>query len=174
MRIDFEHLGHPVVLHGFDGDHVTRTIQKNKNFYEAEMLGHITTLEPTNSIVDVGANIGNHSVYFGLFTDAQEVIAIEPYPPAAKLLTINLAANKLGSKVVQYNCAVGAKTGVVGLQPGKRSNMGNTKVVSGHDIELKRLDDIARNREVSIIKIDVEGYELEVVRGAIEIISNQR
>jgi len=173
MKIKFVHNGQIVTIYGPEKDHIACVIQQSKNFYEPEMLQFINGLHPRGTIIDVGANIGNHSVYFGLFTDATKVISIEPYGVAAELLRRNIEANNLSRVVTQFDCALGSRNGVVGIRPGRDTNIGTTRVIKGVGIELKKLDDIARCEPVSIIKIDVEGYELEVLKGAREILQAQ-
>ena len=75
--------------------------------------------------------------------------------------------NRLGSTIDQKNFALGAREGNVGLRPGPSRNIGHTKTVKGDQVQLRRLDDVVDD-EVSMIKIDVEGYELEVLKGAVE------
>ncbi len=173
MLVQFEHGGIPVSLEGFDGDHITRVIKRTHDFFEAEILKSVGDLDPTGAIVDVGAFIGNHSVYFGLFTDASEVIAIEPNPVALPLLETNIDLNGLSSKVQMINCAVGAEEGIVGMREGRRFNRGRTVVVEGSDTKLRTLDDIVGDTEVSVLKVDVEGYEAKVFKGASELLSQQ-
>ncbi|WP_444677467.1 hypothetical protein [Halomonas sp. E19] len=55
-------------------DHIQNIIKYNKTFYEVGMLEDARSRVPANGVVlDIGANIGNHSIYFGLFSDASKV-----------------------------------------------------------------------------------------------------
>jgi protein O-GlcNAc transferase len=173
MLVQFEHGGVPVSLEGFDGDHITRVIERTRDFFEAEVLEYIGDLNPTGTIVDIGAFIGNHSVYFGLFTGADEVLAIEPNPAALELLGKNINSNGLGGKTKIIACALGASAGSVGLREGRSSNRGHTLVTGGTETKLQTLDDTVGGRKVSVLKIDVEGYESEVLRGATKLLTDQ-
>jgi len=174
MQTTFEQLGKQVTIEGSAHDHIFRTIQTSGDFYEREMLDYMASLNPTGSVVDVGANIGNHSVYLGLFTNSPRIIAIEPYLKASEYLKGNIATNKLGDIVVQEHCALGAANSRVGLKPGPARNIGHTKVREGSDIALRPLDEVVMHDKVSIIKVDVEGYELEVLKGAAETLARQK
>jgi len=173
MIVDFDHAGRAVSLEGFDGDHVSMTIERSRAFYEHELLDYVGGLNTTGAIVDVGAYIGNHSVFFGMFTEADRVLAIEPNNIASLLLRRNIAANDLGGLVVPLEHAVGATTGTVGLRIGKPSNLGHTSVVQGDEVELLPLDEVVRDEKVSVLKIDVEGYELNVLQGAAQLLADQ-
>ncbi|HEY4964117.1 MAG TPA: FkbM family methyltransferase [Candidatus Saccharimonadales bacterium] len=173
MLIDFEHAGSPVLIEGFDGDHITREIERTSEFYEIELLRYIGNLYRTGTTIDVGAFIGNHSVYFGMFTEASKVIAVEPNPLAVEHLRRNIESNNLCARVDVVQAAAGAITGEVGIKQGRRRNRGHTVVVSGTDVILRTIDDIVGDDEVSVLKVDVEGYELEVLKDAGQLLSRQ-
>ncbi|MFZ4215383.1 hypothetical protein ACOZB2_28835, partial [Pantoea endophytica] len=60
-------------------DFIQNVIKSNRRFYEPEMLADIAARTKLGStILDIGANIGNHSVYFGLFCGAKKVMSFEP------------------------------------------------------------------------------------------------
>lgn len=170
----FEYQNRQVILHGLVGDHISTTINHTRSFYELPMLECIGGLTLGGTVVDVGANIGNHSVYFGLFTGADKVLAFEPYPLVARLLRENIIANGLRGRIEHRDYALGATTGRVGIRPGPAHNRGHTKVVDGSDVMQRRLDDIVGDEDVSLMKVDVEGNELQVLQGATGLISNQR
>jgi protein O-GlcNAc transferase len=171
-ELSWRFLGTDVKLSGLAGDHITKSIEKSNGFYEQEMLEEIAALQPNATVVDVGANIGNHSVFFALFTSAARVVALEPYEVAFNLLESNLAANQLDCKVKALRCAVGADKGRCGLKVG-RGNIGHTVVKEGEEIAVETLDEILKAEEVSVIKIDVEGFEGEVLKGARKLLREQ-
>jgi len=176
MRIDFEHAGQQVILHGFEGDHISKVIQETGDFYEISLLEYAASLEPHDTAVDVGANIGNHTVFLGMFTPVERIVAIEPYLPAVDLLERNIKANSIGNKVVQHTCAVGIANERLKLIPGKFTNRGHTSVrkVWGYgEMTARPLSELVADEEVSMVKIDVEGYEFEVLVGALELITAQ-
>jgi|SRR5665213_413891 len=181
MINQFEHWGVPITLEGFDGDHISETIRRTGDFFEPEFLrtvwDYVVTMERdrrSSVVVDVGAYIGNHTVLFGTFLPVQQVIAVEPNPKAFEVLQRNIAANNLGNMVVPYQCALGSAPGEAGIELGKESNLGHTRITEGNDVEVRTLDDIVpEDKRVSVIKIDVEGAELDVLKGASRLLAEQ-
>ncbi|PSO43387.1 hypothetical protein BRC19_00795 [Candidatus Saccharibacteria bacterium QS_5_54_17] len=158
---------------GIDGN-VIRTLGKGR-FYEPGMLKFIEKLEPEGTIIDVGANIGNHAIYLGAFTDCQKVIAIEPHPGINQHLTDNVEQNGLASKIDVHHIAVGDKAGKCNIESNSERYRGTAQVLpdSQGSIPIKKLDNLAQKRKVSVIKIDVEGFEPQVLRGSSNILSRQ-
>jgi len=116
-------------------------------------------------VIDIGANIGNHSLYFSDYF--KKVISFEPNDRTFKVLKLNA---ELVDNVDCYN---------VGLSDqNKKSymvenmlNMGGSKVVDEQstetkEIQLIRLDDFEGLENIKLIKIDVEGHELNALKGA--------
>jgi len=173
-RFDGERYGR---LAGVIGDHISDKIRVFGR-YELDELQALDAfvLERlpgrTRCCVDVGANIGNHCLHFS--TRFDKVLAFEPNPLAVDLLRWNLRANAI------HNVTVHA----VGLaeQPSTATmsivdrNLGATHLdaQSGADssggehvhVTLARGDDLLLAEDVvDMIKIDVEGFELDVLRG---------
>lgn len=118
--------------------------------------------------VDVGANIGSYSILASGVCGA-ETVAIEPSPEAADALQANVDLNGLNDKVHIWRCAVGAQTGTVRLTQGFDCV---NRVVDGAGEELsievpqQTLDELLNGEPPTLLKIDVEGYEHAVLRGA--------
>ena len=71
-------------------DHMATLIKANRMFYELDVLMKCREIYlPGTAVVDVGANIGNHSVFFGAVLGAR-VHAFEPYRPSFELLQMSL------------------------------------------------------------------------------------
>jgi FkbM family methyltransferase len=173
-----------------DRDHIVRCIRETSTFYEADLLEYLAACGPRGGVyIDVGANIGNHSVFFGRFL-AEHVISIEPTPRLIPILKRNLTMNGVSNHTV-YACGVGAMTGTAQLiaPPGGEFNVGQTRLqVESADIPdrtglvpVSTLDDIAQGflrsapqRFISLVKIDVEGMELDVLRGATRLLEEHR
>lgn len=143
------------------------------DFYERYMLKDIASRYNGGIIVDVGANVGNHTVFFGLLARSQAgaVIAIEPGQDAFALLTENVVTNGLSETVKCLNVAAGDKHGTVSLAAGSATNNGAMRVVAEGDnvletVAVEPLADLLDGADpIAIIKIDVEGYEIAVLRG---------
>lgn len=153
-------------------DYIKEKIISNANFYEEDLLSEISRLPiAEGAFCDVGANIGNHSVFFSRILD-RDVYAFEPVPESYGLLSENLVLNDVASQVQAFNVAVGASesTGVMHVH---QTNLGASKLVEeeGGGVRISTLDSILPSESnIALIKIDVEGFECEVLRGAVDTI----
>ncbi|MFV0243844.1 MAG: FkbM family methyltransferase [Qingshengfaniella sp.] len=154
-------------------DHIQMIVRQSGKFYEQKMLIELTALLPENpTIVDIGANIGNHSLFFAMIAEAK-VISIEPNPVAFDLLKANIDLNQLGDRVELNQLALGAATGRGAIRNVSDQNLGMAQVLStpDGDIAISTLDKVIGDRHVDLLKIDVEGMEAEVLRGAESVLS---
>jgi FkbM family methyltransferase len=187
----------PITLDVFDPDDVNaRKIAKRGTFFELDLLEHLALFGPRRGLfVDVGANIGNHSVFFAKFL-ADHVVAIEPHPALGAILRRNLEANGVHNASI-LSIALGARRGEGRVTPSTgQLNIGATRVVASYDAQqgaekkgaqtmdtvlvrpfdeaLLGLDPALREQPVTLVKIDVEGMELDVLYGATELLTRQR
>ena len=133
--------------------------------YQREFLSHI----PTDGVVwDVGANVGFYSLLAS--RKARKVIAIEPLPANLEYLHRHIALNGLESRVEVHEVAATNYDGEGKFRPipGNRSE-GALKPYGTMRVRTARLDRLT-NELPDVIKIDVEGNELEVLQGAIEVL----
>lgn len=147
---------------------VVRTIKKGR-FYEQKMLEYIRSLNLEGNYLDVGANIGNHTVYFGLFTPSDKVYSIEANPSVVAVFKKNIQLNKLSKKVRLFNVAAGKQSGTGGLSIVASDEVGGTQIVEGDDIPIKSIDSLGL-KDVSVVKMDIEGYEMEALKGMRDLI----
>lgn len=151
---------------------VTKTIKKGR-FYEQKFLRYISKQNIKGVYVDVGANIGNHTLFFGLFTEATKILSFEPHPKVFKILKENIKNNKLSNKVTAYNAALGEKNGKCSIEIEPSDEVGGSRVVEGADIDQWKLDKFL-NENIALIKMDVEGFEKYVVKGALKILKTSK
>lgn len=143
-------------------------------FYEGEMLTYIEHLSLSGIYVDIGAYIGTHSIFFSEICNSSKVIAYEPMQCSYDVLkenTINY------SKIEIHNIAIGSKIGKCSMNIVKENTgMSNVSSVETGDISMTTLDINLCNikNKIDVIKIDVEGYEFEVLKGAHNIIKSHR
>ncbi len=121
---------------------------------------------------DVGANVGAITLALAKFSGRSgKVYAFEPGPPNLARLRANLALNpEVASRVDVTEAGVGRAPGELFWQE-EKDNPGNALVgeTGTHKIRIVALDDVIREREIArldFVKIDVEGMELEVMKGA--------
>ncbi|WP_436929530.1 FkbM family methyltransferase [Halosimplex halobium] len=135
------------------------------------------------TVVDVGANIGYFALqYPALSRRDGEVIAIEPLPDNVALLEDNVALNGFEESVSCHQCAVGSSSGRTTMHVSTHSNWGTVGDTMGMDhfvdeveVPVRRLDDLLRDQGVALdavdaVRMDVQGYEYEVVRGMSELL----
>ena len=123
-------------------------------------------------VVDVGANIGYYLLMFQRRVGRHgHITCIEPSPENLLELRFNVGENGF-ENVSVLDVAVGRRNDVVGLKGGINSGL----VESGKgvcNVEVRRLDDLAQ-RQVDFIKVDVDGFEWDVLQGAEGILRRDR
>jgi FkbM family methyltransferase len=141
--------------------------------YEPRLSALLRTTPGT--VVDVGANIGFITVRAA--RAASRVIAIEPHPTRFSYLERNVALNGLRN-VTCINCAVGRTEGEMVLYDvdptlGPRPLDASATPGRGrcYRVPLRTLDSLVQ--EADLVKIDVEGYEEEVLGGATELLARR-
>jgi FkbM family methyltransferase len=135
-------------------------------------------VRPGMRVVDVGANVGLYALLLARLTgESGHVVAFEPEPELFRALCANRAANG-AANVTPVNLALGATSGRV---PFRRNafNSGDNRLgglswgASTVEVELARLDDaLGGDRRVDFIKMDVQGYELGVLRGMDRVLAS--
>lgn len=175
--VEFVHPGvGRIELHGeFDDEYVFSLIRSERGFYESELLWLLERLGIQNGLaIDVGAHIGNHTVFFAKVMDLK-TISIEPRLKSVEILRRNIAANTVEDLVTVVNGALGAKPGKAHLEQMVEGNTGSvtTRRDPSGPVAITRLDDLVEE-PVKLIKIDVEGDELAVLQGARRLLGKYR
>ena len=133
----------------------------------AQLQKHIV---PGSTVVDVGAHIGSLTVPMARFAGPSgQVYSFEPQRKIHRELVHNLRLNEL-SNVKPLRIAVGADFGVVEMNPVKKQD-GQVRVGAGGIGSSLRPLDSFELENVSVIKIDVEGFQAEVLKGAVKTIA---
>ncbi len=139
----------------------------------AEMLFLAHLLQPGDLFADVGANVGMYSTWVSRVTGAK-VIAMEPVPSTYETLRQNIRLNDLEALIEPIRTAAGDTSGEVLMS----SELAGSNHILPENVEgaiqtpIARLDDILAGRCPSAIKIDVEGFELQALRGAVSILGD--
>jgi FkbM family methyltransferase len=113
--------------------------------------------------VDVGASFGTHSVFFSKFC-ADRVVSFEPIPYSFNLLGRNIFQNSC-TNILAHNVAIGRVRGKATYTPRDRWLWVSLEEYAEGEINIYPLDDFPLEN-VKVIKIDVEGMELDVLCGA--------
>lgn len=127
-------------------------------------------LRPDDLFVDIGANIGSYTV-LGAGAVGAHCISIEPIPDTYAQFMKNIAINGLDDKVQALNIGLGRETGMLrftgGLDTVNHVVDDDEEVPDTVDVPVRTLDAIVGgNSQPTLIKIDVEGFETEVMAGA--------
>ena len=146
-------------------------------FFEVQELESIANnVRSQPVILEIGANIGNHAIYYEKFMDPQKIILIEPNPNAIQLLKKNLELNgctKIDMSVLGRGA--GKKRGKFLIKDVRADNLGAAYLEANPngDIEIAPLDELIHEK-IDFIKIDVEKMEMDVLEGAQGIIAAYR
>lgn len=130
--------------------------------------------------IDVGANIGNHSLFFSNYYD--EIHAFEPVSSTFKALELNVLINGLFSKIKTYNIALSSINSRLRFFEDHSGDIGRSKIASQDEIKPKETIEyiiqtlkgdkyFSGSININIIKIDAEGHETNVIKGLSKSIS---
>jgi FkbM family methyltransferase len=144
----------------------------------------ISNLREGDTAIDVGANVGSYSVIMSaLCGKTGHVIAFEPHPEARKVIDVNFNLNPTLKKptIVPAACSDAAGKSKFFCYPSSARSMLVKRDLSGLppeeiEVDVVTLDDFLLDHqlgEIKLIKIDVEGAEVAVLRGAREILESK-
>jgi FkbM family methyltransferase len=141
-------------------------------------------VDPGDVVVDVGANVGYMTSLAAVRAGPSgRVIAVEPHPSVFELLRANAASWSRQSELAPielHRAALSSRDGVgtIVAGPAFAHNMGLSHLAGegetgSHEVELRRLDELVAGASIGLLKIDVEGHETEVLRGASSLIERR-
>jgi len=131
------------------------------------------------TVLDIGSNIGYYAVLESkLIGESGKIISIEPSPLNFKILEKNLKLQKI-ENFQTYNIAIGDKNEVIEFLVSKKSNWSKIKELNENPgendevikVPLKTLDSFCKENnimKIDLIRMDVEGYETNIISGAEE------
>lgn len=145
-------------------------------YREMGLLLHL--LRPEDLFVDIGGNVGVYTVLASAVVGAESLVC-EPVPASAALLATNLRLNAIEARVRLEQVAVGAEAGSLTMTGGLDTTnhvltaAEQTALEPGACLEVPvcRLDDLLAGRMPRLIKVDVEGFEPQVLAGAPEALA---
>lgn len=150
-------------------DLIQQEISMMHDFYEIELLEYVREKYLRDGMVylDCGANIGNHTVFFTRVAKAKKVFAFEGHPRTYGILEKNVALNSLEDCVNTYNCVLGEENGRAKIQHEEPTNIGGTSFCedASGNMPMVCIDDMTWTDSVDFVKMDVEGFEEQVLRG---------
>jgi FkbM family methyltransferase len=163
-------------------DHIAQYINFDGRYERRELayiLDHLSPHITGKTVLDIGANIGNHTVAFA--SRAKQVFSFEPHPRNFQLLAINASpyANvkvfNVGASDKQQTLDAVSPSGNMGasaITPDARLHNPTDKVVEFPLIALDDMPEVAE-QDIGFVKIDVEGHELSALKGMQGILKKQ-
>jgi FkbM family methyltransferase len=128
---------------------------------------------PNDLFVDIGANIGSYSILSAAHIGS-DTISIEPVPATFNHLINNIRINDIKEKVEALNIAIGSQKGTVKftITQGTMNHVATNSDKDTINVKMSTLDEILHGRNPTLLKIDVEGFETEVLNGASQTLDN--
>lgn len=162
-----------------NADYVSRMLKYYNNFYEHELLTFLKhNFTNQRNIIDIGANIGNHSLFFSKYMNCNKIFSFEPFAKNIELFKRNLSNYK--DKCILFEQALSDKDGKMVLYNTEQNNFGGFSLYKQEasfevlaEIDVTKLDNY-NFTDVTLIKIDVENHELEVLMGSKQTIMNNK
>lgn len=163
-------------------DHIQTDIFLDGDFYESKQLAWLCDQLPSRDLaIDAGANMGNHSIYYAALAGFKKVYSFEPNDMSFKWLVENIKLNGLEEVIDARKQATGAEasqgyateTDLERLVVSQvRPSLTNRSDVPQPAIDIVPIDSLQVAPD--LLKIDVEGMAVEVLKGAKETIQAHR
>lgn len=183
--------GHIMLVDGEDIAIVPHLVRDG--WYDRNLTDTIgSLLEPGMTFIDVGANFGTYTLIGAAQVGGNgRVLAFEPAPAIAALLSENVTVNGFAAFTTVMRCALGAQEGVQTLYEFAAQKGSNTllpeiakeaevqlgETVTTREVDCHTLDAVVAAEaleRVDLLKIDVEGFEAQVIEGARATIARYR
>jgi FkbM family methyltransferase len=142
----------------------------------ADMAYVLHVLRPADLFIDVGANVGSYTILACRAVGAAGY-AFEPIPGTYARLQENIRLNHLENKVACLNVGIGSAPGTIkftaGLDTMNHALADSERDPGAVEVKVVTLDSILKDKNPSLVKIDVEGYETPVLEGASETLKKK-
>lgn len=144
-------------------------------FEEMSFLLHL--LRKDDFFIDIGAYVGTYTILASAVAKAR-TLSIEPIPSSFSFLLKNIRINGVEDKVKALRIGLGSKEEILFFT--SRLDSRNRVIREGESfknkirISIKRLDDIVNSEGIpTLLKIDTEGFENEIIKGAEKVLSHK-
>jgi FkbM family methyltransferase len=170
-----DYIGRSIFVKGhFDRDHATRLV---------DILRERNIPTEGKVLLELGGNIGTHTVYFSLTGAFGRVLTVEPDPRNFPLLQTNIAQNGFAAKVTAVQCAVGDKVGEIDffLHPtnhGKSATAPRSEADIRITVPVKPVSQILEETgltaaDIGLVWMDIEGYEPVAIHGMRDLLARR-
>lgn len=161
--ISFKYSGRDIYFQ-FQDEIIEAHMKQYKNFYEHWMLEAKKDIK--GRVIDIGANFGNHTVFYSLYGGAHEVIAIEPIWENYRNLCYNIELNRCPNVKPVWG-GISDEKGWMGSE--KKGRWSQCTLNGEGNIPVFPIDTLSLDN-VKLIKIDCEGMEEKALKGAMKTI----
>jgi len=157
---------------------------RSANVFEEE-LSKISAVRENLIAIEIGANIGYYTIMTANAVEHEvDVVAIEPNSSNHELLQKNIAINRITDRVSVHRGAIGAESGTATLQLSSKSNLhrvehdrvgqrgGGSETVPVWGLDEFLTEHGYEPHDVTSVRMDVEGYELEILQGMTDVLSS--
>lgn len=150
------------------------------NYYDHSLELFFEEAKNANVILDVGANIGWTALRFASINPNATIIAFEPHPITFQKAQDNFGRNSFNN-ILCLNIGLGESESILKIYELMENNSGMNRIVLDEldrpfkEVKIERLDDVLESRsihQVDLIKLDVEGFEGFVLKGASKILTS--
>lgn len=159
-------------------DFIQKHIVDTSSFFEQDILESLDNFIPPNSVIfDIGANIGNHTLYWAKKRNQNIIYAFEPVKDTYKILCKNIEINEL-KNVYTYNVGFSDTKTKASEIKFRIQNTGDTHLKHDENgpYKLVTLDQFVEENhieKIDFIKIDVEDMEINVLKGSIKTLEKK-
>lgn len=158
-------------------DCIQSAIAITKDYWDMHAHRIIDKYLKENAIIlDIGANIGSHTLYWAIERKAKKIYSFEPFDMIYEILNTNIKINYLQDKVTIYNFGLYDEECKAEIDRFSKNNIGGTNFIKNNNgrFQLKTLDSLNIKEHIDLIKIDVEGAEIETLRGGLKTIEKNK
>lgn len=171
--------GIKIYLPYYKTDLIQKEIARTGDFFEKDILDTVVknhSFPKKGLFLDIGSNIGNHTLYLFQNNLIQSAYCFEPIQDTFQILEKNISINNLQNKVKLFNVGVGESHGTAQIASYSQENTGMSQLKISNDgnIPIIAIDDIKFDYDISFVKIDVEGFELNVINGMLGTIKKYK
>ena len=163
------------IINGTDPLRVAPEFRQITEVYEPDVWAHVmSAVTPGSMVVDVGAYVGLYTIALAQRTGRTgRVYSFEPDPRNCAVLRKHVELNNVSDRVVVHQLAIGDKDGFVPFTAGRDSqSVVGANSSTPETVGMAKLDTILASDRLDVLKVDVEGFEENVLRGAEVLLSD--
>lgn len=155
---------------GLEWMHQEVFVPASQNFHAYEFAG--VSIRPGDQVIDAGASEGFFTHY--ALQRGATVLALEPVPSLAGAFGKTFAAEIARGQVKVLPVALGATSGLANLELVQERLYESRVASTGTEIQMMSLDDIIGQEQAGFIKMDIEGAEMDAIRGGSQTIATHK